>query len=64
MAAQFNLTIKRGQRAPDVVRSAGSAIAGSDAIELNIDYTNMTKLDLALMLGELKKQLFTKGFPQ
>jgi hypothetical protein len=37
MAVQFKLTIKRGQRAPDVVRSAGTAIAGSDAIELNVD---------------------------
>jgi hypothetical protein len=40
--AQFKLTLKRGQRAPDVVRAAGTAIAGSDAIELNVDYTNMS----------------------
>jgi hypothetical protein len=51
MADQFKLTIKRGQRAQDVVRSAGTAIAGSDAIELNVDATNMSKLDLILMLG-------------
>jgi hypothetical protein len=64
MAAQFKLTVKRGQKAQDVVRSAGTAIAGSDAIELNIDYTNMTKLDLIILLGEIKKQLIGKGFPQ
>jgi hypothetical protein len=64
MAAQFKLSIKRGQRAPDVVRSAGSAIAGSDSIELNVDYTNMSKLDLITMLGEVRRQILTKGFPQ
>jgi hypothetical protein len=64
MAAQFKLSIKRGQRAQDVVRSAGTTISGSDAIELNIDLTNMTKLDLVVMLGEMKKQILTKGFPQ
>jgi hypothetical protein len=62
--AQFKLSIKRGQKAQDVVRSAGTAIAGSDAIELNIDYTNMSKLDLLVLLGEIKKQLIGKGFPQ
>jgi hypothetical protein len=61
---QFKLTIKRGQRAPDVVRSAGTGIAGSDALELNVDVTNMSKLDLKLMLRELEKQILTKGFPQ
>lgn len=62
--ATFKLTIKRGQRAPDVVRSAGSAIGGSDAIELNVDTTNMSKLDLIVMLKQLALQIQTKGFPQ
>lgn len=62
--AQFKLSIKRGQKAPDVVRAAGAVIAGSDAIELNIDYTNMNRIDLLIMLGELRKQIITKGFPQ
>lgn len=62
--AQFKLTVKRGQRAPDVVRSAGTAIAGSDAIEVNIDYTNMTKLDFLLLLMAIKTQVLSKGWPQ
>jgi len=62
--ATFKLTIKRGQRAPDVVRSNGTSIAGSDAMELNIDVTNMTKLDVKIMLRELERQVLTKGFPQ
>lgn len=61
---QFKLTIKRGQRAPDVVRSAGSAIGGSDALELNVDVTNMSKLDLIMALRQLALQIQTKGFPQ
>lgn len=64
MAAQFKLSIKRGQRAQDVVRAAGTSISGSDAIELNIDYTNMSKLDLLVMLGEMRRQILSKGFPQ
>jgi hypothetical protein len=64
MAAQFKLTLKRGQRAQDVVRSAGTAIAGSDAIEINVDYTNMTKLDFLTLLGAIKAQVLTKGWPQ
>jgi hypothetical protein len=64
VAQQFKLTIKRGQKAPDVVRSAGTVIAGSDAIELNVDNTNMSKLDLKIMLRELEKQILGKGFPQ
>lgn len=62
--ATFKLTIKRGQRAQDVVRSAGSAIAGSDAIEINIDMTNMSKLDAVLMIRQCLQQLVNKGFPQ
>jgi hypothetical protein len=62
--ATFKLTLKRGQRAPDVVRSNGSAIAGSDAVELNVDVTNMSKLDLVMLMRQLALQIQTKGFPQ
>jgi hypothetical protein len=47
-----------------VVRSAGTAIGGSDAIEINVDYTNMNKLDLILMLRQAIQQISNKGFPQ
>lgn len=62
--ATFKLTIKRGQRKQDIARSAGSAIAGSDAIELNVDATNMTKGEVVLALDRLKLQILEKGFPQ
>lgn len=62
--ATFKLSIKRGQRAQDVVRAAGSAIAGSDALEVNIDTTNMSKLEAILGLRYIIQQLSNKGFPQ
>lgn len=64
MAAQFKLTIKRGQRAPDIVRSAGTAISGSDAVEINVDYTNMSKLDFIMLLRQVGLQVQSKGWPQ
>jgi hypothetical protein len=64
MAAQFKLTIKRGQTAKDVARSSGTAITGSDAIEVNIDATNMSKLDAVLMLRQVIQEIVIKGFPQ
>lgn len=64
MAVQFKLTWKRGQRAEHVARSAGSAITGSDAIELNVDATNMSKGELLAGLDEMRKQIHQSGFPQ
>lgn len=60
----FKLTWKRGQRAQHVVKAAGSAIAGSDAIELNIDTTNMSKAETIQGLEYLMQQVLEKGFPQ
>lgn len=62
--ATMKLTWKRGQRAQHVVKAAGSAIAGSDAIEVNIDVTNMTKGQALAGLDYIKQQVFEKGFPQ
>jgi hypothetical protein len=62
--ATFKLTWKRGQRAQHVVKAAGSAIAGSDAIEVNIDTTNMSKSQVLQGLDYIKQQILEKGFPQ
>lgn len=62
--ATFKLTLKRGQRAQHATVAAGSAIAGSDAVELNVDATNMSKGDLIGMLDTLKQQVLERGFPQ
>lgn len=62
--ATFKLTWKRGQSKKDIVRAAGSAIAGSDAIELNVDVTNMNKGEVIQGLEQLIHQIGEKGFPQ
>jgi hypothetical protein len=62
--ATFKLTLKRGQKKEDVVKAAGSAIAGSDALELNVDATVLTKGELLTMLDVLQQQIAQKGFPQ
>jgi hypothetical protein len=61
---QFKLTLKRGQRAQDVVRSAGTGIAGSDAIELNIDYHQHDQARPRADAPQLAQQISNKGFPQ
>jgi hypothetical protein len=55
MAVQTKLTWKRGKTAKDVTVSAGTTIAGSDAIEVNIDATKMSKKDIAAGLDEIKR---------
>jgi len=62
--ATFKLSIKRGQKAPDVVRSNGTSISGSDAIEVNVDATNMNKGELVVLLDQVKRQILEHGFPQ
>jgi len=52
--ATVKLTLKQGQRADQVVASAGTPIAGSDAIELNIDTTDLSKSDVRNMLQVLE----------
>lgn len=62
--ATFKLTWKRGQRKQEIVRAAGAGIAGSDAMELNVDATNMSKGDVILGLEQMIQQINDKGFPQ
>lgn len=64
MAVQIKLTIKRGQRAQDVAIAAGTTISGSDAMELNMDATAMSKGDALGMIDELKKQVQEHPWPQ
>lgn len=62
--AQVKLTIARGgNRLADVSVGAGTAIAGSDAMELNIDYTKMRKGDALIMLDKLKQKIAASKWP-
>ncbi|MEA3053557.1 MAG: hypothetical protein QOG72_2460 [Sphingomonadales bacterium] len=60
----FKLTIKRGQRAQDVVVAAGSAISGSDALFVNVDFTVLPKGEALILLDEIKKQIHEHPWPQ
>lgn len=62
--ATAKFTIQRGKvDLKDVTIGAGTAEAQSDTISLNIDYTNMTKGDVLMMLDELKQKVFASPFP-
>ncbi|WP_408590089.1 hypothetical protein [Novosphingobium sp.] len=62
--ATAKFTIQRGKvDLKDVTIAAGTAEAQSDTISLNIDYTNMTKGDVLMMLDELKQKVFASPFP-
>lgn len=56
------LTMRRGQRAEAVLVTAGTPIAGSDAIEMNIDFSRISKGDALVMIEVMKQTLFAKGF--
>ena len=62
MATQAKFSIKQGQTASDVVKGAGTAISGSDAIEVNIDVTNMTQGDIDAMLQDIRTAILSQPF--
>ncbi|MES2058262.1 MAG: hypothetical protein V4564_20165 [Pseudomonadota bacterium] len=62
-ASQFKYSLKRGQTAKDVVISAGTTIAGSDAVELNVDATNMTEMEFYALMEELEIAYINAKYP-
>lgn len=62
--AQVKLTWTRGKpNLKDVSVGAGTAIAGSDAMELNIDQTRMSKGDALVGLEALRQRIFNAKWP-
>lgn len=62
--AQVKLTVSRGKVAlKDVAVSAGTAISGSDAMELNIDQTKMSKGDVLVLLDAVRAKIFASPWP-
>lgn len=62
--AQVKLTVSRGKQAlKDVAISAGTAITGSDAMELNIDQTKISKGDALVMIDALRAKIFASPWP-
>lgn len=61
---QSKLTWKRGGNRPqDIIVAAGTAIAGSDAIEVNIDATRLTKSEAMLALQKIGHKILASPFP-
>jgi hypothetical protein len=62
--AQAKFTGKRGKTGiEDIVISAGSAEAQSDTISVNIDYTNITKGEVLLLLSKIRDAIHNAPFP-
>lgn len=62
--AQVKLTVVRGKpQIKDIALSAGTPIAGSDAMELNVDYTKMAKGDVLVMIDALRAKIFASPWP-
>lgn len=62
--AQVMLTVVRGKpNLKDVAVSAGTPIAGSDAMQLNIDQTKITKGDALVMIDALRAKIFNAPWP-
>lgn len=62
--AQVKLTVVRGKpNLKDVTVAAGTPIAGSEAIELNIDMTQLTKGDAMVMIDALRGKIFNMKWP-
>lgn len=62
--ATVKLTVTRGKpNMKDITVGAGTTIAGSDAMELNIDYTKIAKGDALVMLEHLRQRIYTSKWP-
>ena len=62
--AQAKLTVTRGKpNLKDSTVGAGAPIAGSEARELNIDFTKMTRGDAMVMLDNLRAKVFNLPWP-
>ena len=61
--AQWKFTAKMGETKDKVTIGAGTAIAGSDAMELNVDATNMTRREFAATLKTLTERAIEANFP-
>lgn len=62
--AQVKLTVVRGKpHIKDIAVVPGAPIAGSDAMELNIDQTSISKGDALVMIDNLRAKIFASPWP-
>ena len=61
---QYKLTIQRGKvDLKDVIVAAGVAEAQSDTLSVNVDATNMTRMDVVVLLGEIQQKVLAGLWP-
>ena len=63
---QVKFTAGRAAKTPkEITVAAGTAIAGSggDAVEINVDYTKMTKGEVLQKVDEIKQTIFRGKWP-
>jgi hypothetical protein len=62
--AQVKLTVTRGKpHIKDIAVAVGTPIAGSDAMELNIDQTKISKGDALTMIDNLRAKIYASPWP-
>jgi len=62
--AQVKLTVTRGKpHIKDIAVAAGTPITGSDAMELNIDQTKISKGDALTMIDNLRAKIYASPWP-
>ncbi len=62
--ATVKLTATRGKPdLKDVAVAAGTTVGAGDAMELNIDYTKMTKGDALVMIDAIRAKIFAAKWP-
>lgn len=62
--ATAKYTIKQGATTAQVTAAGGGAIAGGNAIEVNIDTTTLTQVDVGVLLDSIKNFILaSKVFP-
>lgn len=62
--ATVKFTIQLGKvDLKDVAVAAGTAEAQSETISVNIDYTNMRRMDVVLQLDEIKQKILAGPWP-
>lgn len=61
--AQWKWTARMGDSKDKVTLGAGTAIAGSDAIEINVDVTNMTRREFAATMKLITARAIEAAYP-
>ncbi|GAM00713.1 hypothetical protein [Sphingomonas parapaucimobilis] len=61
--AQWKFSANRGAAMKDVTVGAGTPIAGSDGLELNVDQTKMTKAEAMSALDSIRAAFAVAKWP-